>query len=699
MKIVNVTPGLLPIPPNGWGAVEKIIWETHLELEKLGHESIICYLNDVPKDADIVHIHVANLANMAHEQGIKYFFTMHDHHAYLYGKDSPVYEQNLKAIKNAQKAFVPAKYLVEWFENVPEYLSHSVNTNIFFPNNENIKHNLLCVANNGFIHDPSEDRKGFGYAIEAARILNMPITIAGPENNRRYFEKHPPNYHNLTIKYNLSEEELIKLYSEHTIFISPSVLEAGHPNLTLLEAMASGLPTLSTFEPNNNLNGLTIIERNAENIANAIKETINNYEAIRSKCIQTANNLSYKNIDKYKHSQTMIEQLNKIYETTEINKVNYIHRDNYVSYSFVNGPKVEILGNVNEEYDVEFINLDNNELVYKSRIRNNSWSKATREIYTNWHIKVYRNNQLFSEHIFNPTGKKVYIAIESGAVGDTIAWMPMAEEFRKKHNCELVLSTFHNEWFEKEYSEIKFIKPGEVVYDLYAMFKIGWYYKNNEIDYGRIPFNFREFNLQYTASMILNLENKEVKPRIHVKNKNRTIDGKYVIIAPHASAKAKYWNHPNGWQSVVNHLNNNGYKVVLMSNEKYGDNYHDAKIAENKLYGVIDRTGSTPLEEKFGDILNADMLIGVGSGLSWVSWSLGTKTMLISGFSYPYSEFSDCIRIESNSNCAGCFNRHKLDPSDWNWCPDHKDTPRMFECTKSITPEMVIEKINKALFI
>ena len=27
MKIIQVNLGLLPIPPNGWGAVEKIIWD------------------------------------------------------------------------------------------------------------------------------------------------------------------------------------------------------------------------------------------------------------------------------------------------------------------------------------------------------------------------------------------------------------------------------------------------------------------------------------------------------------------------------------------------------------------------------------------------------------------------------------------------------------------------------------------------
>ena len=69
MRICQVTPGLIPIPPNGWGAVEKIIWEYKLNLESLGHTCDIKYLNEVNKDDyDIVHIHVANLALEAYER-------------------------------------------------------------------------------------------------------------------------------------------------------------------------------------------------------------------------------------------------------------------------------------------------------------------------------------------------------------------------------------------------------------------------------------------------------------------------------------------------------------------------------------------------------------------------------------------------------------------------------------------------------
>ena len=38
MKIVIVGPGIMPIPPTGWGAVEILIWDSKVALEKLGHE-------------------------------------------------------------------------------------------------------------------------------------------------------------------------------------------------------------------------------------------------------------------------------------------------------------------------------------------------------------------------------------------------------------------------------------------------------------------------------------------------------------------------------------------------------------------------------------------------------------------------------------------------------------------------------------
>jgi autotransporter strand-loop-strand O-heptosyltransferase len=98
------------------------------------------------------------------------------------------------------------------------------------------------------------------------------------------------------------------------------------------------------------------------------------------------------------------------------------------------------------------------------------------------------------------------------------------------------------------------------------------------------------------------------------------------------------------------------------------------------------------------ELKKSKAFIGIGSGLSWLSWSLDTPTVLVSGFSYDWAEMQDCIRITApKGKCEGCFNRLRLNAGDWNWCPDHKGTDRQFECTKSITSEMVISELKKFL--
>lgn len=47
MKIALVGPGIMPIPPTGWGAVEDLIWEIACELGERGHEGVIINTPDL----------------------------------------------------------------------------------------------------------------------------------------------------------------------------------------------------------------------------------------------------------------------------------------------------------------------------------------------------------------------------------------------------------------------------------------------------------------------------------------------------------------------------------------------------------------------------------------------------------------------------------------------------------------------------
>ena len=532
MKITHVTPGLITIPPNGWGAIEKVIWNYHLNLQCQGHESEIKYLNEVDRDSDIIHIHVANLAIEAHKMGIPYIFSLHDHHVVEYGRDSELYQLNLKAIKNSTISFCHAEFLVDYFIETDKlfYLSHGVDTK-FFDDSEVIgipNHKILCLANNGFAYNQSIDRKGFRYAIEAARELDLEITVAGPDNNKNFFDSNPDllEYEKLTVIYgNPDEESIKKLYNTHTIFAHPSILEAGHPNLTLLEAMSCGRPTVGTYDGTPKIGGLRKIERSTESVVSGLKYVIENWGKLFKETQETRFDFDW---------HTITERLVGIYKSVKIINKNYKSEDtktllidsltntviqhieprDNVSFNinFVKNPMIEIKGSSSKKFRVEF--WSGSDLVFQSMLGVNMWSKLSDSYYKDYICKIYDGDNLVYEHKINLTNKRVYIAFESESLGDTLAWLPQCDEFRKKHNCELIVSTFINELFINQYPEIKFVRPGDVVHDIYAMYRLGWFYDGDNINTTLNPRDFRKIPLQQTASDILGLEYKEVRPKL-----------------------------------------------------------------------------------------------------------------------------------------------------------------------------------------
>jgi autotransporter strand-loop-strand O-heptosyltransferase len=380
-----------------------------------------------------------------------------------------------------------------------------------------------------------------------------------------------------------------------------------------------------------------------------------------------------------------------IYDNLVKNKNSKIDIENKVHYHFVRGPFVEIKGQKKAEYTVEFVDRKNDKVLFKSTIGNNCWCKCNIEYFVDWKIVIYENGKRWAEYNYEPEGKKVYVALDSRALGDTLAWFPYLEEFRKKHNCKLVASTFMNDFFSNEYPNIEFIKPGDIADGLYAMYCIGLFYNDDDsINLFKNPIDPKKVTLQKMCSDILGLEYKEIKPKLQ--RKNPPLEKlKQVCIGVFGTAQSKFWNNPTGWQDVVDWLNNKGYTVKLLSKE--GDDYMGNKLPK----GIVHHPNG-PIELVMDEMKKSKAFIGIGSGLSWLSWSLDTPTVLISGFSYDWAEMQDCIRITTpKGKCEGCFNRLRLNAGDWYWCPDHKGTDRQFECTKSITSEMVIAELEKFL--
>jgi glycosyltransferase involved in cell wall biosynthesis len=332
MRIVHVATGLITIPPNGWGAVERLIWEYKQNLEKLDVQVDIKYMNELEKWPDtIVHAHLANQAIHCKNLGIPYIYSLHDHHVEWYGKDSWVFKQNLEAIKGSIISLTHTEHYLDYFDTTDKlfYLSHGANTDFFTPNHAPKKHALLMIANNGLAGDSSIDRKGFRYGIEAAREMDLPITIAGHPDNNRFFEHHKDllDYPKLTLKLtNPTDEETRDLYQSHTIFLHPSMLEAGHPNLTLMEATACAVPIVGTYKGSRHMDGMWVIrEITTKAVTEGIAETILSYEKRRQEMLAVRESRSWFEVSKVlkKYYQNVLK-INEGY-TSERTKQLYIN--------------------------------------------------------------------------------------------------------------------------------------------------------------------------------------------------------------------------------------------------------------------------------------------------------------------------------------------------------------------------------------
>jgi len=360
-------------------------------------------------------------------------------------------------------------------------------------------------------------------------------------------------------------------------------------------------------------------------------------------------------------------------------------REAKINTHFVDGPFAEILGDPKDKgfYVVDFLDPDKDSSVHQQTLSINTWTRPHRRYYTNWLIQVKRNGKLVYEHKYNAEGKNVLISFDSKSLGDSIAWIPKVEEFRKKHRCNVYLSTFWNKLFIESYPDLNFVEPGNVVNNLYASYLIGCWEGNlfkNKVDWRTVP-------LQHVCSDILGLDHQEIICKLGTKPGPRPIEDKYVTISEFSTFQCKFWNYQNGWQEIVDYLNEIGYKVMCISKE------------ETKLNNLIKMNGR-PIEETITNILHSEFFIGISSGPSWLAWALRIPTVLISGYSAKWAEFETNIERVINENvCHGCFNKvnNNFQRGEWDWCPFQKETDRQFECSKTITPQMVKDSIQKII--
>ena len=234
MKIVLIGPGIMPIPPTGWGAVEILVWDTKIALEKLGHEVLIIntkngrqIIDEINNfKPDFVHVHYDEFVPIV--PFIQYPNAITSHFGYLERR------QLFNGYINVANEFTRIKpnvfCLSEGIEKVYNIMFDIDNTYVT-PNGVN-------VDEFNFVSDPEfPDRSIYLAKIDYRKRQHLFQSIeslwyAGNIADDR-FDKSK-NY--------LGEWSKDKLYNELTEYGNLVLLSDGeaHP-LVCMEALASGL--------------------------------------------------------------------------------------------------------------------------------------------------------------------------------------------------------------------------------------------------------------------------------------------------------------------------------------------------------------------------------------------------------------------------------------------------------------------------
>ena len=507
-----------------------------------------------------------------------------------------------------------------------------------------------------------------------------------------------------------SREDYITYLKNGHVFLSCARSEGW--NLPLIEAMACGTPSIYTsccaqmefaegkglpvkvlgekstqgntyFNFGINLKDNYIpgnyYEPDYEDLARVMRDAFENYTDHKKRAVEEA---------KLIHRDFNWDRIAEIGRDTILEFMeNYTPkiRPNTIHVSYLEGPKVEVKGDIEQDYFIEFIDKKTDKVIYSTTIKTNMWTVCTRKYYTEWVIKV--NGEVIDT--LNLENQRVLISLESKSLGDTVAWTPYAVEFAKKHNCKVIMSTFYNNWFKglEAYKDIEFMEPGQST-NCTSVYRIGWFKDdkglwNNKENH---PNQVNLYPMQQTATDILGLDYKELNYGLNFQKGKRPLKEKYVVIGPQSTAGCKEWPHHN-WITLVKLLNQSGYQVVTLTKYKLD------------IPGAIN-SWNQPFESVANYMLHADLFIGLSSGLAWFNWGLGKKTVMINGFTSAEHEFqSKVVRVRNESVCNSCWvnPNFSFDPGDWDWCPIWKGTDKQHICMKSVSPTQVYNKVKQIL--
>jgi hypothetical protein len=272
----------------------------------------------------------------------------------------------------------------------------------------------------------------------------------------------------------------------------------------------------------------------------------------------------------------------------------------------------------------------------------------------------------------------IKIELTTSSLGDTISSIGQVDKYQKLsgNTVHFIINAKYVDLFKTVYPNINF-NDTDVFDELKTL--------NVKLDQP----------LEKYASDLLSLHFEETCAKVATVIKDRPLKEKYFTISIQSTHQGRYWNAKKGWNILLNLLKQKyGLVAVCVDmHESYG-----TKGSFNEIpTPAINKTGMSLLETTHY-MNHAEFHIGTSNGLSWLAHAVGKKVVLITNVTKKWCEFNtNVIRVDNESVCHGCLNEKQFDKHDWNWCPNHKNTKRMFECTTSISPHDVLNRMKEIL--
>jgi len=192
-------------------------------------------------------------------------------------------------------------------------------------------------------------------------------------------------------------------------------LEAGHPNLTLVEALACGIPVVGSYKGSIELPGMCVInDHTPTSYANAIQSIMQNYEQ-HSSATADIQKFEWKTIVSellgvYKKYGYTLDKFKSVllssYQNRDFKPETYMLPANKfnVTIDDTGAIKLEINGPEQNEYDVKFIGITKNGdevLQYSTKLKNNMWATTKNNEFLQWNVFI--NDELHNIYNINKT--------------------------------------------------------------------------------------------------------------------------------------------------------------------------------------------------------------------------------------------------------------------------------------------------------